>query len=116
MADGDGLASLKMGVAGDGILGVLFSLAKERLLKSYGKSSNFVNGLARIESRIGSDLIIARAGGVELGSSGPNVGGEGGLDIEMDVFQLGGELELTFLDAFLNGEEAGFDFREFVLG
>ena len=53
---------------------------------------------------------------MELGSGGPDVGGEGGLDIEMDIFQLGGEFEFAFFDSVADGEKAGFDFREFVLG
>ena len=59
MAYGDGLASLEMGVAGDGIFGVLFGLVEEGLLESYGESSNFVNGLARIEASVGGDLVVA---------------------------------------------------------
>ena len=35
MTDGDGLATLKVGVAGDGSFGVFFRLAEESLLQGY---------------------------------------------------------------------------------
>lgn len=116
MADGDGLATLEVGVARDGVFGVLVGLAEKGFLKADDEIRNIVDGFAAIETGVGGDLVIAGAGGVELGAGGADVGGEGGLDIEVDVFEFGGELELAFFNPCANGEKTGLDFREFVLG
>lgn len=116
MADGDGLAALEVGVAGDGSGGVLFGLGKKGALECYEVFRNGVDGLAAVEAGVGGDLVVAGAGGVEFGPGGAYVFREGGLDIEVDVFEFGGEFEVTGCDLFLDGVEAGFNFFEFFPG
>lgn len=77
VADGDGLAALKVGVAGDGVGGVRFGLAEEGALEGGKVGDDVVDLLATVEAGVGGDLVVAGAGGVELGSSGADVGGEG---------------------------------------
>ena len=74
-----------------------------------------IESFATIKTGVGGYLIVAGAGGVKLGSGGPDVRGEGGLDVEMNILELGREVKIAFLDAVANGEETGFDFFEFLL-
>ena len=61
MADGDGLAALKVGVAGYNDSGVPVRLGEQGTLQAGAQCEKAVNGGAAVEAGVGSDLVITAA-------------------------------------------------------
>ncbi len=86
MAEKDRLAALKVGVARHQDLSVrLHPVEKDRDEITDSRSEDAEPAL-QPQTDIGGDLVIARAGGVELAADLTNKIGEAGLDRHVDVF------------------------------
>ena len=115
MGEGDRLGALKVGVAGDDDGGIPFSESDKGALEGADLLGEGVEFVAEPESDIDGDLIIAAAGGVEFGT-GWDAPGELGLDVHVDILELGLPMEGAGLDLLSDGLEAGADGLELGLG
>ena len=84
----DRLRALEMGVAGNDDLAMALGEADERALHFAQACGEAVALGAQIEAEIERDLVIAAAGGVELGAGVADAAGELGLDVHVDVLEL----------------------------
>lgn len=115
MGEGDGLGALKVGIAGDDDGGMPFAETDEGALEGpdfFGQGVEFVT---EPESDVDGDLVIAAAGGVELGAGG-NAPGELGLDVHVDILKFLPPLERAGFDLLSDGIEAAADGLEFGFG
>ena len=93
VAPGHGLGGLQMGEAGHDPIGALFGLCQEGLHQGGQGGHGGVALVAHPQAKVGGDLIIAAARGVQALARFADEVGQAGFDIQMDVFQIGAEGE-----------------------
>jgi hypothetical protein len=100
----DGLSALQMRVAWQDDVEIGGAPADEGGLQLAQQDIDAIDGVADVELEVGGDLIVAAAAGVELAADVAEPRDERGLDVHVDVFQLGAE-----------GEGAALEFGEDVV-
>jgi len=113
VGEGDGLAALEVGVAGEEDVSGAAAEADEGTLKLGEFPVECGDFVADPESDVEGDLVIAGAAGVEFGASG-DAPGELGLDVHMNVFEGGVPREGASFDFGGDGFETladGMTFR-----
>ena len=91
MAEGHGLRRLQMGEAGHHPVMMGFGAREQGPLQVLQKRVDAVDGIAQPEAKVGGDLIVARARGVQLAAGLADPVGQPGLDVHVDVFEAGAE-------------------------
>ena len=100
----NGLCPLEMGVAGQDHVGIRIAPAHERLLQRRQAAVDLVDARADPEPQVGGDLIVSAAGRMEFPAHVADPLHQGRLDVHVDIFEFGTELEpilLNFLADFL---------------
>ena len=98
MAEGDRLRRLQMGEARHDGRGVFFGAVDQRRLQVAQHRLQPVDRVAHPQPHIERHLVVARARRVQAAAGRADQVGEPRLDVEMDVLELGRELELAALD------------------
>ena len=98
MAEGDGLRRLQVGEARHDGRGILLGAIDQRRLQVAQHRLQPVDRVAHPQPDIERDLVVARARGVQPAAGRADQLGEPRLDVEMDVLELGRELEAAGLD------------------
>ena len=109
MAEGDRLGGLQMGEARHDRRGILVGAVDQRGLQVAQHQLDLVDRVAHPQAHVERDLVVARARGVQAAAGRADDVGQPLLDVEMDVLELGRELELAALDLGLDLGEATLD-------
>ena len=88
------LRALQMRVAGNEHVGIFLAERDERALQAGDFAEQHDDFIAQPEPHVEGDLVVARAGGVQFGAGG-HAPGQLGLDVHVDVFELGLPLEFA---------------------
>ena len=112
VAGGDGLAALEVSVAGNDRAGVFVGAVEQRPLQTRDRHQHLVDLRAGVQAGVGGNLVVARAGGVEFRASRADAPRQLRLDVHVDVFQRGAELELARNDVSLDPAQAVFNLGE----
>ena len=115
MAEGDRLRGLQMREARHDGRGILVGALDERFLQVAQHRLDLVDRVAHPQAHIECDLVVARTTRVQAPAGRTDQVGEPRLDVEMDVLELGRELETAGLDFALYLLQATLD-RSTVLG
>ena len=92
------LGSPHVGVAGDDESLLPFGQREKCPLEFLKRSVDAIDRAAAVEPQIGSHLIVAAAGGVELAAGVAETGGQRRFNMEVDIFLGGGELKAAGAD------------------
>ncbi len=121
MAEGDGLRRLQVGEARHDGAGIFLRAVDQRRLQIAQHGFEAIDLVAHPQPHVECHLVVARARGVQAPARWADQLGEPRLDVEMDVLELGRELELAALDlgtdlleALLDGAAVGW--RQDALG
>ncbi len=98
MAEGDGLRRLQMGEARHDGAGIFLGAVDQGGLQVLQLGLEAVDLVAHPQPHIERHLVVARARGVQTPARRADQLGESRLDVEMDVLELGRELERAALD------------------
>ncbi len=98
MAEGDRLRGLQMRQPRHHGVGMLLRLLGERELECRKLCIQRVDGVAHPQVKIGRDLIVARARGMQAAGGGADQFGEPRFDVHVHVFERALELEFALLD------------------
>ena len=107
------LGALEVRVAGHDGVGVLLGEVDQRGLQRDEVDGGASRRLDDVEAEVGSDLVVAGAGGVELAGERADLLCEAGLDVHVDVFELRLEDECAVLELVEDLVEAPFDLAGF---
>ncbi len=88
---------------------MLLGLVEQRRLQRGEPGDDAVDCVAHPQAEVGGDLVVARARGVQPARRVADQLGQPRLDIHMDVFEGGAELELAGVDLRLDLVEPGDD-------
>ena len=110
-----GLGPLKMGVAGDHRLGMPSPQLDQGTLEVAHLAFEQDDLVPEPQPDVEGDLVVARAGGVEL-RGGRHAAGQLRLDVHVDVLQLRLPLEGSRLDFGAQGVQTGDDLLPFLAG
>ncbi len=97
MAEGDGLRRLQMGEARHDGRGIFVGAIDQRGLQVGQHRLQAIDRVAHPQPDIERDLVVARARRVQATAGRTDQVGQPALDVEMDVLELGGELEAAGL-------------------
>ena len=109
MSEGDGLRSLQMGEARHDGRGIFLCTIDQRRLQVAQHGVEAIDRVADPQPHVEGDLVVARARRVQAPARRPDQVGESGLDVEMDVLELGRELEAAGFDLLPHLEQASLD-------
>ena len=109
-----GLPALEVGVARHDCAAAALGSLDQGTLEAVNQADDRIHGIAGIEAHIGGDLIVATAGGVELGTRGADALGQLRFDVHVHVFEGFLPLEVAAFDLALEAEQACFDLRLLV--
>ena len=98
MAEGHGLRGLQMGEARHHGRGMFQRAGDQRLLERPQRRIGLVDRVADIEPKIGRDLVVARARGVQPARGGADQFAKPALDVHMDIFERALEFERALAD------------------
>ncbi len=98
VAEGDGLGGLQVGEAGHRVGGMLGRAVGQRAHQLGHLRVQPVDRVAHPEAEVGGDLVVAAAGGVQALAGLADALGEPRLDVHVDVFECGVEVEPPGLD------------------
>ena len=87
----------------------------QRALHPAQRPADFGDLGAQVETQVERHLVVAAAGGVQLRPRRADAGGERRLDVHVDVFQFGPELELSPANLLPDLPQAGLDLRALFL-
>ena len=104
VAEGHRLRRLQMGEARHHRAGMPPGQPQQHALQRLQPRVGPVHGVADPELEVGRDLVVARAGGVQAPARLADQVGQPLLDVEVDVLELGRELERA-------GRDLGLDLR-----
>ncbi len=107
------LRALQMRVAGNEHVGIFLAERDEGALQIGDFAEQRDDFIAQPEPHVERDLVVARAGGVEFRAGG-NALGQLGLDVHVDVFELGLPFEFAGADFPADGVEAADDGVQFI--
>jgi hypothetical protein len=116
VANGHRLPALEVGVAGDDRGGILFRAVEQGRLESGNRGDEKIDLRPAIQPGVGRDLVVARAGGVELRSGGADALRQLGFHVHVDVLERGLEFEAAGFDVGEDFLQAGLDGGELVFG
>ena len=116
VADSHRLPALEMGVAGHHRSRIPVRLIHQHLLKRENRSAYLIDLSPAVEPRIGRDLVVAGARGVQFSARCADPFRQLGLDVHVDILQRGLELELPFADVSLDFAEAFLDGGKLLTG
>ena len=100
---------LQMGETGDDRVGVLFGKSRQRLLQLHQQMRDLVASGAGVKAHVGSDLIVARATGVQALTGVADERRQALFDIEVHVFKVKQPLERACRDFGFDLGHAAFD-------
>jgi hypothetical protein len=109
MAEGDGLCRLQMGEARHDRRGVFVGAVDQRRLQVGKHRLQAVDRVAHPQADIERDLVVARARRVQAPAGRADEVGQPALDVEMDVLELGRELEAAGLDLLAHPGQPSLD-------
>jgi hypothetical protein len=98
MAEGDGLRSLQVGETRHHGGRVGERLVGECALPGGERCVNLIDGVSHPQFKIGRNLVIARARGMQPARRRADQFGQSRLDVHMDVFERALEIEAAALD------------------
>ena len=98
VTDGDRLGALQVRITGNAHLRILGSFLHQGPLHILEQLQCFVNLSAAVQARIGGHLVIAGAGGVQLGTGGPDAAGQLAFDVHVHILELHAPAEVAGLD------------------
>ena len=110
----NGLRALQMRVAGNEHVGIFLAERDEGALQIGNFAEQQNDFIAQPEPHVERDLVVARAGGVQFRAGG-NALGQFGLDVHVDVFELGLPLEFAGGDFLADLIQAFGDGAQFIL-
>ena len=116
VAEGDGLSGLQVREARHDRGRILLGAIDQGGLQVGQHEFQPIDGVAHPQADVERHLVVARAGGVQAAASRADQLGEAGLDVEMDVLELGRELEAPALDLLLDLDQAAPDRRAVLAG
>ena len=111
---GDWLTALKVRVAGHHRSGEFFRAVEQGELEFGDGADDFADLAAAIQAGVGGDLVVARAGRVELGAGRADAASKLGLDVHVDVLKRGLELEFSLEDFLFDFPQAALDFLKLL--
>ncbi len=106
VAEVDGLGALQVRIAGQRPVDVLFGAPDQRRHQPCRRRLRLAPALAGIHNEVGGNLVVARAGRVQLAANRPDQLGQMALDRHVDVFVTVHEDELALLQLKLHLVEA----------
>ena len=110
------LGSLEMGVAGENHIRISVTAADEGPLQLDQLRVNVVDGVADPQPEIGRDLVVSAAPRMQLSPDISEAIDQRLLDVHVDVFQVGSQLEVAGLDFCANFEQPLLDLLLFGRG
>src|SRR5437879_5578943 len=110
------LGSLQVSVARQNATGVLLRAADECPLQLDEPSVDLLDCLPLPEPKIGRDLVIPAAGGVELSAGIAKPIDERPLNVQVDILQLDLELEFALLNFLANRNQSLLNLLAFLAG
>ena len=112
----DGLGGLDVRRAGQDRVAVAFGQADQRALERDERGVEPVDRAAQPQAQVRGDLVVPRAAGVELAGHRPDPLGQGHLEVQVDVLELGVPLDGARRDVLGEGVQALDQRRQLVLG
>ena len=102
MAKTDGLRRLQMGVARHDRFAVALREIEQGACQGVFQGQQRIDFVAQVQAQVSGDLVVARAGGVQLLAGLADQLDQPVLDVHVDVFEAGAPLEVAGIDLALD--------------